>query len=363
MKIRNTLASWRHQLALAIGFICLVSIPSAHAINASPHNIETAQPDGARITLRIHGDERFNWQSDTRGYTVVRDNGRYVYAQRGASGQLVPTTLEVGKADPAANGLSKRILPSQAAINQQRASAPDTSSSSSSAMAESSPSGTIKNLVVLIRFSNHTARTLPSSADIDVLFNSDPASNNSLAPTGSVKEVYLENSYGQLTLESTVTAWITVSNTEQYYADGVSGSSKLWEALREALNELDGAGFNFTDFDKDGNGAIDSIAFIHSGYGAEWGGTDAYGTHYNDRIWSHRWAIQNPAWSSSDGVTVSDYHISPGVWGTSGWSIGRIGVIAHETGHFFGLPDLYDTDSSAGEGIGSYGMMANSWGV
>ena len=108
MKIRNTLASWRHQLALAIGFICLVSIPSAHAINASPHNIETAQPDGARITLRIHGDERFNWQSDTRGYTVVRDNGRYVYAQRGASGQLVPTTLEVGKADPAASGFYPR---------------------------------------------------------------------------------------------------------------------------------------------------------------------------------------------------------------------------------------------------------------
>ena len=133
-------------------------------------------------------------------------------------------------------------------------------------------------------------------------------------------------------------------------------------AIRYALNYLDSNGLvDFTKFDQNHGGYVDAIAFLHSGNGAEWGGYDDRGVYYVDRMWSHKWALWTGTFVSKSGVKVYNYHISPAVWGRTGTTIGRIGVIAHETGHYLGLPDLYDTNGG-GSGIGSYGLMANSWG-
>ncbi len=352
---------------LAMLFCLLVSVVycgPAQGVPASPHAILETQPDGAKIVLHIRGSEHFHWQEDVDGYTVLREKNRYVYARRTPQGRLVPTAWEVGKVSPKAKGLLKRALPDRPKTRPYRVSAPEGKVQQAPLLAAQTVSGTIKNLVVMVRFADHQGRSLPSAGDMNVLFNAltrDPT----LAPTGSLKMVYLENSYNKVSLNSTISDWITVSRSESYYAAGQSGSSRLWEALSEALSVLD-ARLNFADYDSDNDGYIDSITFIHSGYGAEWGGTDAFGAHYDDRIWSHFWAIQ-PSWRSKDKnpqgafVKVFDYHVSPGLWGRTGAAIGRIGVIAHETGHFFGLPDLYDSDGD-GRGIGSYGLMANAWG-
>jgi len=348
-------------LALLIGFL-FSSTTRLEAVSASPHAFIEIQPDGSEIHLHIEGDEFFHRLHDTKGYTVLQDRGWFVYAERGQDGRLVPSGLRVGQSDPATAGLSKNILPA-AAIRNARRKAMSVPQQAGGVAGE--PEGvaaavpaTMKNLVVLLRFSDHASRAVPTTTDIDVLMNA-VGGHPSLAPTGIVRDVFLENSYGQFTLNSTVAYWITLPNTEAYYANGDSGlTSRTHEALRYALDTLDDdPNFNFTDFDQDSDGRIDAITFLHSGYGAEWGGTSGDGASYLNRMWSHKWAIGG-AWFSSDGVRVYEYHISPGIWSTSGTNIGRIGVIAHETGHFLGLPDLYD--GSGGSGIGSWGLMANS---
>lgn len=348
--------------------ICPVTV--AWADIASPHAIHERQPDGTEIVLFIRGNMALHWQEDVNGYTVVREagnSGRYVYARLASDGNLVPTGYEVGKANPKELGLKRRMLPSAAVQALMRAGGPAAEpAESDSAPSSGSPqsSGVLKNLVVLVRFADHTSRAVPSESDIDVLMNAVGGDPN-LAPAGSLRDIYLNNSYGALTIDSTVAAWATVSGTEEYYAAGASGlTTTIHQALGEALDIVDDM-IDFSDFDQDMDGYVDAITFLHSGYGAEWGGTDADGTYYEDRIWSHKWALYSlgaGGWESNEGVRVYNYHLSPALWGTSGSAIGRIGVIAHETGHFLGLPDLYDTDNTPGEGIGSWGLMANSWG-
>ena len=345
----------RQIVAVAVVLLSLSLVGDVVAIPASPHPFEVTQPDGSRVTLYIRGDEHFHWLEDEAGFTVVEEDGVYGYGALNAESELVSTGLQVGKVDPRAGGLARRILPPQDVVQRIRQERSRLATQPMEpAMAAAGVTGTRKNVVIMMRFSDHLTRTLPSNADMDVLFNS-VGGHPVLAPTGSVRDVYLENSYDQLSMDSTVYGWVDLPNTESYYADGNSGLGfRLRQGIRHALDAADSL-IDFSQFDEDNNGFVDAIAFIHSGYGAEWGG---FGNQ--NRIWSHRSSIST--WFSDEGVRVSPYHISPGLWGSGGGSaIGHIGVICHETGHFLGLPDLYDTNGG-GSGLGSYGMMANSWG-
>ncbi|KAL3806354.1 hypothetical protein ACHAXA_007695 [Cyclostephanos tholiformis] len=239
-------------------------------------------------------------------------------------------------------------------------------------------SGIMHNLVLLLRFSDHVGRTLPSRAVVSRLYNYDATDPfvqqvDDIVPTGSVRQLYEFNSHSNFTIETTVVDWITLSKPESYYGNGDSGFTKFKEAIIEALTKLDGGGggamggppFDFTNFDLDENGALDGFGVLHSGYGAEYGGDDCHGAPDKDRIWSHKGGIDwtsSPEADGGDVVAVNRFYVSSALRGKCHSNIVRIGVIAHELGHYLGLPDLYD-ETFDGSGLGAYDIMSQSWGL
>ncbi|MCK5359245.1 MAG: hypothetical protein KAJ95_01390 [Gammaproteobacteria bacterium] len=145
---------------------------SVLAVQASPHAFSVTQPDGSQVMLHIRGDEHFHWQEDQHGYTVMRDKGRYVYAQRDKdTGRLKPTPWQAGKVDPAARGLKKRELPSPGVIRELRSKSMQgpAEGSSEQQVSAASVTGFVKNLVVLVRFADHVGRTLPTAGTLMVM--------------------------------------------------------------------------------------------------------------------------------------------------------------------------------------------------
>lgn len=208
-----------------------------------------------------------------------------------------------------------------------------------------SPTGKFPNLVLMLRFSDHKDRELPTREDISRLYNSEEVTiddtkvlekGDDPIPTGSVRQWYFSNSHSTFTIDTTVVGWIDLPNTEKYYADGQHGlsKSKFKEAMKYGLNTLDGpdkpADFDFSHFDLDTNGYLDGFGVLTSGYGAEFSGADCFGANPTERIWSHKGGID---WSSSDGAfQVNRFYVSSSVRGKCKSNIVRIGVLCHELG-------------------------------
>ncbi len=217
----------------------------------------------------------------------------------------------------------------------------------SEAQKSSSDVRIFKKLVILVDFPDQLGVT-PSS-----FFDSLVFENNG---TSSVWKFYWENSYAQFDIISvdlpSDLGWQTTPQLKSYYVNDYYGfgsypnnTQKMVEDIVDIIDPL----VNFSEYDNDDNGYVDGITVIHAGSGAEL-------SRRTTDIWSHKWGIIPRL---KDGVYISSYDTEPEYWYNSGDM--TIGVYAHEFGHTFGLPDLYDTDGSS-RGIGRWSLMAGgSW--
>ena len=232
--------------------------------------------------------------------------------------------------------------------------------------------GVLKILVIPVQFRDHEFRELIPRDDIEYLFNGEGRLQD-IAPTGSIRSYLRLNSYNNLQVEATVVNWTLLPMTEKECSFGNSGlSQKLQECFWPALDQIDALHanpddqFNWGDYDVNYDNFIDNVVFLHSGYGAEYGETDADGTASDSRIWSHAVGARSKPrrWESRNFlIDLGSYSVTSVYRGIMNENIARFGIMAHELLHTLGVPDLFDKGrADLGGGTGQFSIMSSPWG-
>ncbi|MBO7611634.1 MAG: M6 family metalloprotease domain-containing protein [Elusimicrobia bacterium] len=359
-------------------FVNLVLCDLSFGVMANPNIRQMKQPDGTPVNVYLCGDEFYSWFEDEDGYTVIQNaqTKEWSYAKQNDFGELEPSDNLVGKVKPADLNLKKSLKDENKLFkatqkreqrdskNLQKAQSLSKDKTNSESVQKIDLSTITKftgkktSFVMLIEFSDLKFRDNPPFVSLsneqirttfDQLLNKKGYSSD--GAVGSVKDYFDKVSYGKLTYTSVVSPIITLEDSYLDFAWNQSGGEEaavenLQKAIIASLKKLESQGYNFKDL-WPGKTEPDLFFVIHAGGGAESGNMSF--------IWSHQAPMDS---TKVDGITFSKYCTAPAGRGYDGdEGLIRIGVICHESVHFYGVPDLYDI-TYASSGLGNFCLMA-----
>ncbi len=327
-------------IAYLVAIAVLLTSAKALAVPASPDVHILTQPDGTSFEAVQWGDEWLHGLETSEGYTIVlsESTGFWEYARVSLSGELEPSGMRVG-VQVLSDSMRLHVRPSREVMLQRRSCEPEVS-------AKVVPSiGTANLPVILIEFSDRS-HTYSTAQFEDLLFGDHPAIATG---PGSMKDYYNEVSYGAFSVSpgpAGVVGWFAATRVHDYYGD-THGKVRAAELVKEAVLAADPY-VDFSKYDNDHDGIVDTVMIVHQGRGAE-------ESRDSTDIWSHKWSLSGAGVGAvyADGVWINTYTIQPEKYRQS---ISSIGIFAHEYGHALGLPDLYDIDDSS-EGVGNWCLM------
>jgi immune inhibitor A len=219
--------------------------------------------------------------------------------------------------------------------------------------------GQLETVCILMDFPDNHADTIRRCpARFDSMLYSIGVYTGQPYRQGSLKDFYLENSYGNFSVMGGVAGnhWFRSSYNYSRYYDGNYMLSTGGTLARENVQQVD-ATINFSQFDLNHDGHIDALFMVHAGAD---GADDGNVNH----CWSH--AIPSFNYTTNDGVVIDGVTNVPEfamVTPARETTMCCIAVMCHEMGHLVGLPDLYDY-SRVYYGPGYWGLMSyGAWGA
>lgn len=353
LKISEKLWSWGKSI-LPLGAILLVPV-AANAIKAKPGLVEYTQPDGSIVNIKIYGDERSNFRASKDGYVVMEnDKGFLEYAVLDANGSPKPsgkmlgasaTTFDAGVQLISAKDYvpvmkSKADKTSRGQLKATRASAGDNKYVYTSCAFPTK--GEPHSIVVLVEYQDvKFSMSDPFEYYNDYLNGDNFTRDNG---TGSCRQYFSDSSLGVFKPTYDLYGPVLLKYNQSYYGqnDRRGDEPHAAEMIVEAVNFLD-ATVDFSQYDHNGDGYVDSIYVIYAGRGEADGGSV-------NTVWPHSWELSDDAryFGKTTGAIKVD-NVLVDAYGCSQELSGRtptgIGVFVHEFGHVMGLPDLYNTSN------------------
>ena len=208
-----------------------------------------------------------------------------------------------------------------------------------------------RGLVLLVQFSDMNMKA-NASTQWNNRFNQQGFSLDN--HIGSVRDYFLEQSYGLLDIDFDVIGPLTLSKNHDYYGTAPNSNldDRAPEMVIEALTLADDD-VNYADYDWDGDGEVDQVYVIYAGV------TDHDKPGY---IWPHEWALSAGRYfgcgsgaQQLDGVTIDTYAASNELASAS--VLDGIGVACHEFSHCLGFPDFYDTNYTGGTAAQNWDVL------
>lgn len=289
--------------------------------------------DGTELRVELRGDEFCNyWQAgDGRKFVKNSDKGLFEFAD-----------MDKMKAKANQIRLSTRRNKIQTRVDIGGEHQPYM--------------GKKKGLIILVQFADKTFWEEHTPELYNRIANEEGF--NELDFSGSVKDYFKAQSYGQFELDFDIAGPVTMLQNYSYYGAPTNGNSDNYTAIgqmvKDACKSVD-ANINFKDYDWDGDGEVDQVFILYAGHGeASWDDVNT--------IWPHEWNLRSATGRTLtlDGVKIDTYACSCELGfntSTSSECIDGIGTICHEFSHCLGLADMYDTSYNGYYGMGQWDLM------